>query len=51
MVLTTSGRALDSGAKGDTIRVLNTKSNSIIEARVEGGNLVTVTTRQNFALN
>lgn len=51
MVLTVAGRALDDGAKGDTVRILNTQSNTIVEARVEGSNLVTVTARQSLALN
>ncbi len=51
MVLTVTGRALQSGAKGETIRVLNTTSNTTIEARIEGGNLVTVMTRQTIAMN
>ncbi len=34
MVLTARGRAMESGAKGDVIRVVNTKSNQIISASV-----------------
>lgn len=51
MVLTAAGRALDNGAKGETIRILNIHSNTVVDARVEGSNLVTVTNRQNLALN
>ncbi|MFQ5784697.1 MAG: flagellar basal body P-ring formation chaperone FlgA [Alphaproteobacteria bacterium] len=51
MVLTAAGRALEDGALGATIRVLNTRSNMVIDALVEGSNLVSVTTRQNIALN
>ena len=34
MVLTVQGRAMEDGAQGDVIRVMNTKSNSIINAVV-----------------
>ncbi len=34
MVLTSRGRAMEAGAKGDVIRVVNTKSNQIISASV-----------------
>jgi flagella basal body P-ring formation protein FlgA len=36
MVLTAQGRALDTGAMGEAIRVLNTKSNTIISAEIIG---------------
>lgn len=42
MYLTTEGKALQSGAKGDTIRVVNTGSNRSIEALVSAGKTVTV---------
>lgn len=34
MALTAQGRSLESGAKGDVIRVINTKSNKVISANV-----------------
>ena len=34
MTLTTAGRALEDGATGDTIRVLNTRTHATVEARV-----------------
>jgi flagella basal body P-ring formation protein FlgA len=34
---------MDSGAKGDVIRVKNVESKSVIEGTVEAGNLVRVT--------
>ncbi len=40
--LTTQGRALESGASGDVIRVMNTKSNKIINAAVVGSGTVRV---------
>ncbi len=40
--LTSKGRALENGAKGDLIRVANSTSNRIIEAIVEDDNLVRV---------
>ena len=40
MTLTTQGKALDDGAKGDTIRVTNIKSARVIEATVVGPNQV-----------
>ena len=43
MTLTAQGRALDAGAKNETIRVMNTHSKNVIEARVTSPNLVTVT--------
>lgn len=43
MVLTAQGRALDDGATGDVIRVMNTKSHAVIDAAVVGSGLVQVT--------
>ncbi len=51
MTLTAAGRALADGAVGETVRVLNTQSNTVIEARVTSSNVVTVTSRQRLALN
>ena len=43
MVLTAGGRALEDGAMGSVIRVRNSRSKVIVEARVDGGNVLTVT--------
>lgn len=42
MVLTAQGRALDQGARGAVVRVMNTKSNKIINAAVVESGLVRV---------
>ncbi|WP_020594226.1 flagellar basal body P-ring formation chaperone FlgA [Kiloniella laminariae] len=42
LVLRTQGRALDSGAMGDVIRILNTQSNTIVNGTVTGEGLATV---------
>ncbi len=42
MVLTTRGRAMEQGAKGDVIRVVNTASNQIISASVTDSGIVAV---------
>lgn len=43
MVLTAQGRALEEGAKGDVIRIMNTKSSTVINASiVEAGNVKVV---------
>ena len=42
MTLTTQGRALQDGGKGEVIRVLNTQSNRAVDAMVAGPNLVVV---------
>ena len=42
MRLTTTGRALDSSSLGEVIRVLNTRSNNTVEARIDGPRLVSV---------
>lgn len=42
MSLTARGKALQNGAKGDLVRVINTGSNRTIDAIVKGENLVTV---------
>ncbi len=42
MVLTTRGRAMEQGAKGDVIRVVNTASNQIISASVTESGIVAV---------
>lgn len=42
MTLTAKGRALEDGSEGDTIRIANTQSNTIIEAIVVGAHTVAV---------
>ncbi len=42
MVLTSKGRALEHGAKGDVIKVQNTQSKTVIEGEVTGPGTVTV---------
>ena len=42
MTMTSKGRAMENGSVGDTIRVSNTQSNTIIEAVVTGPNMATV---------
>ncbi len=42
MVLTSKGRAIENGAIGDTVRIMNTQSKTVIEAVVAGANRVTV---------
>ena len=46
MALTVAGRALEDGAMGETIRVLNIQSNRVIEAAVASAGLVNVTARR-----
>ncbi len=43
MVLTSKGRALEDGAKGDVVRVMNTQSKTIIEGEVTSSGMVLVT--------
>ncbi len=43
MTMTAKGKALDNGAKGETIRVINSKSKTIVEAVVIGPGQATVT--------
>jgi flagella basal body P-ring formation protein FlgA len=49
MTLTAQGRALEDGAKGNTIRVLNVKSGRTVEGRVSGPNEVTLQSLQRIA--
>jgi flagella basal body P-ring formation protein FlgA len=51
MLLTAQGRALDNGARSETIRVMNIQSNRPIEAVVAGPNLVNVVTATHVALS
>jgi len=43
MTLTAQGRATEPGAVGDVIRVANASSNQIVEAKIDGPNMVSVT--------
>ena len=51
MVLTAGGKALEDGAMGSVIRVLNSQSKVVVEARVEGGNILSVTRTTSLAMN
>ena len=51
MVLTAGGRALEDGAMGSIIRVLNSQSKVVVEARVEGGKILSVTNTTFLAMN
>lgn len=42
MSLTTQGRAIENGGAGDTVRISNTHTNIIVEAKVDGPNMVSV---------
>ena len=42
MVLTSKGRAIENGAIGDTVKIMNTRSKTVIEALVAGVSRVTV---------
>ncbi|MDX1486396.1 MAG: flagellar basal body P-ring formation chaperone FlgA, partial [Alphaproteobacteria bacterium] len=42
MVLTSKGRALEHGARGETIKVMNLKSKTVIEAEITGPNSVRI---------
>ncbi|MSO93912.1 MAG: flagellar basal body P-ring formation protein FlgA [Rhodospirillales bacterium] len=41
MLLTSQGRALESGSEGETVRITNTFTNAVVEAQVTGINTVT----------
>lgn len=51
MLLMSQGRALEQGSKGDTIRVINTQSNKVIEAEIIGPGRVTVRILDALAMN
>lgn len=51
MRLTAQGKALDSGARGEVIRVLNTRSNNIVEAEVIGAGQAVVRIATIVAMN
>ena len=42
MTLTAQGRALEDGGAGDTVRIANTQSNTVVQAVVTGANRVSV---------
>ncbi len=44
LVITTRGRAIDNGARGEVVRVINQRSKSTIEGVVVGPGLITVST-------
>jgi flagella basal body P-ring formation protein FlgA len=50
MQLTTKGRALQQGSKGDTIRISNLQSNTVIDAIVTGSGVARVDTAVNLAM-
>ncbi|CAK0775173.1 flagella basal body P-ring formation protein FlgA [uncultured Gammaproteobacteria bacterium] len=49
MTLTTQGRALQDGGKGEVIRVLNTQSNRTVDAVISGPNLVLINTSSSLS--
>ena len=51
MTLTSKGRALEDGSEGDTIRIANTHSNTVIEGIVVGANMVAVQAPGNALMN
>lgn len=51
MVLTAGGRALEDGAMGSVVRVLNSQSKVVVEARVEGANVLSVSGSTSLAMN
>jgi flagella basal body P-ring formation protein FlgA len=50
MTITTQGKAIDEGGPGDTVRVLNTTSNTTVEAVVRNNNTVIVSSAINHLL-
>lgn len=51
MILTAKGRALEEGSDGDTIRITNSQSSSVVEAVVVGAGMVRVRSYARAALN
>lgn len=49
MTVTSQGKTLQDGAEGDTVRVLNTQSNRMIEGTVTAPGIVTIRTTQKVA--
>jgi len=43
MVLTSKGRAMEHGARGDTIKIMNLKSKAMIEAEITSASSVRIT--------
>jgi flagella basal body P-ring formation protein FlgA len=50
MSLTTQGRALQDGTRGDTVRVMNLQSNRVVEGTVDDDGTVTISTTRKLAL-
>jgi len=44
MVLTSKGRAMEHGSRGDTVRIMNLKSKTVVESEVTGPNAVSIAT-------
>ena len=51
MSLTAQGRSLDEGSLGDVVRITNSQSKNIVEARVTGANRVRVQSLHARTLN
>jgi flagella basal body P-ring formation protein FlgA len=51
MSLTAQGRSLDEGSLGDVVRITNSQSKKIVEARVTGANRVRVQSLSASAVN
>jgi flagella basal body P-ring formation protein FlgA len=51
MKLTAQGKALDDGAKGDTVRIHNSRSKNTVEGVVVGDGKVRVHMAKRIALN
>lgn len=50
MSLSAQGRSLEQGSVGDIVRVTNTRSNTTVEGRVEGANLVVIVPNGGLAM-
>ncbi len=51
LTLTAQGRAQEAGSDGDTIRIINVQSNTVVEATVIGANRVAVYSAGQIAMN
>ena len=51
MALTARGKALDAGSEGDTVRIANAQSNTVVDARVVGAGRVVVAPLGTLARN
>ncbi len=49
MLITSQGKALQDGVEGDTVRVLNTQSNRMVEGKAEAPGVVVIHTTQQLA--